>query len=171
VRYRTRSIDLRSYHDGDARLWSAGLVKSHAALVVVALVLAGGCRTEGLSRSDIAESIGNAVAERLAGPVEIAAVTNPAESFDMLNEALVEALTDLSWPEGVSRVIPGDSSVAVMEGLASFSVAFVVVPHDDSRFCMVLAVASDGRVVTGFDPGDPRDNCRDTELIDLALTN
>jgi hypothetical protein len=152
-------------------LRSTGLVKSYAALVLMVLVLIGGCRTEGLSRSDVAESIGNAVAERLAAPVEIAATASSAESFDILNEALVEALADLSLPKGVSRVIPGDPSLAVVEGLASFSVALVVVPHDDPRFCMVLAVASDGRVVTGFDPGDPRDNCRDTELIDLALTN
>lgn len=150
---------------------SSGRVKSYAALVLVALVLTGGCRSEALSRSDVAESIGNTVAERLAGPVEIAATANPAESFDMLDEALGEALVDLSLPEGVSHVIPGDPSLTVVEGLASFSVALVVVPHDDSRFCMVVAVASDGRVVTGFDPGDPSDRCRDTELIDLALTD
>lgn len=153
----------------DGRFRSIGLVKSYRALALVALVLIGGCRTEGPSRSDVAESIGNAVAERLSEPVETAAAANPADSYETLNEALEGILADLPLPEGVSRVIPAATAWTVVEGLGSFSMALVVVPDDDSRFCMVLAVASDGRVLTGFDPGDPWDNCGDTELIDLAI--
>lgn len=156
----------------DDRLRSTGLVKSYTKLALVALVLIGGCRTEGPSRSDIAESIGNAVAERLAEPIESAGTAAPGDSYDTLNEALDGVLADLPLPDGVSRVISGDTAWTVVEELGSFSMALVVVPDDtESGFCMVLAVASDGRVVTGFDPGDPRNNCRDTELIDLAITN
>jgi hypothetical protein len=140
-------------------------------IVLVASVLLGGCRTEGPSRVDVAESIGNAVAERLAQPIEAAIIAAPANSHDSLNEALDEILADLPVPEGVSHVLPGNTSWTVIEDWRSFSMALVVVPDDDeSRFCMVLAVTNDGQVVTGLDQGHPRNRCEETELIDLALT-
>lgn len=148
---------------------STGLVKSHTTLALVALVLIGGCRTEGPSGVDIAESIGNAAAERLAEPIEGAFIAAPGDSYDRLNEALDRVLADLPLPEGVSHVLAGNTSWTVIEDWASFSMVLVVVPVDDeSRFCMVLAVTNDGQVVTGSDPGHPRNRCEETGLIDLA---
>lgn len=150
---------------------STSRVKSYTALALVALVLIGGCRTDGPSRLDISESIGNAVAERLAEPIEAAVPAASGDGFDSLNGALDGVLADLPLPEGVSRVLPGNTSWTVIEDWASFSMALVVVPDDDEpRFCMVLAVTNDGQIVTGTDPGHPRNRCEEAELIDLALT-
>lgn len=146
-------------------------MRARAVLALAIIVLLGGCTTEALSRPDVAESIGSAVVERLTGPVETAPVSPPADSLVMLDAELDELLASLVFPEGVSDVIHGNTSWAAMGDWGAYSMAFVVVPEDDeSEFCLLVAVASDGQTAISLDPGHPRNLCEESQLIDLAPT-
>jgi hypothetical protein len=118
----------------------------------------------------MATDIGSKLALRLTEPIlrGSAADTNSetAEALRNLEASTAEAVADLAVPEGVEDVLAGtNAAYRATNGYSSASIALTVVPDgEESPFCMVFAIGSDGTVVAHPAPGDPTGRCADTEL-------
>ncbi|MDF1596793.1 MAG: hypothetical protein P1T08_12005 [Acidimicrobiia bacterium] len=141
------------------------------AAATVLVVLAGACASDPDPKVALAVSIGDQLAEPMS-----ASLTDAVGSIDVyerLDDLLVGAILDLALPDGVDELIPGSELQTGRddEGLAYVATAIAVFRAAESDFCMVVALASDGRVEARPVVAEPVGRCEGAELPDLRLTS
>jgi hypothetical protein len=129
--------------------------------------------------AELAQRVGSAFARVLHQPLRKAAQESAThltgvdvdDAWTANLEAMVEdASNDIELLGDIGEVVRSPWAQWTMEfGLVTFSTALAVHPGDGHRpFCMVLSLASDGRVIARPAAGNPQKRCEDTVLEDLA---
>lgn len=113
--------------------------------------------------------LGMAIGEELSEPLLEAASGNVREGDAILDRAL-DGVEDLPLPDGVEGILVGRRLERIVEpDYAAVSMSLIVIPEGNNpTFCILVAVASDGRVVTAPSGGNAKDRCGDSSLIDMS---
>ena len=157
-------------HSRARMTWLRGLNQGVVFLVALACLLTA-CTDSGMSRQEVADYVGGAVAANLEAPVQELARSGSGDAAGEALEGLVDrTLDDLEVPSGVSRFTEGSGIGWHYEsGAAWVATAVVVIPETDpaDRYCVAIGVHSDGRVIARPSSADPFSGCGDAREADF----
>jgi hypothetical protein len=139
------------------------------AAAAVLVMLAGACASDPDPRVALAVSIGDQLVEPMSAPLSDAVAS--IDVYEGLGDLLIGAIHDLARPEDVDDLIPGSEIQTGRddEGLAYVATAIAVFRASQTDFCMVVALASDGRVEARPVVAEPVGRCEGAQLPDLRL--
>lgn len=157
-------------HSRDRFTWSGGLLPGVVILTALVCLLAA-CTDSGMSRQEVADYVGGAVAANLEGPVQELAGSGDGDAAGEAFDGLVDrTLDDLEVPSGISRFMEGSGIGWHVEGDSAWvATAVVVIPEGDPAdpYCIAIGVHSDGRVITRPSSADPLSGCGDAREADF----
>ncbi len=140
-------------------------VKVLVSTLVAMSLLAAGCSSDATAKETLAESIGTQLAVAISTPLDDYAISRDVGD---LTELLTGAINDLALPGGVEQLSPGSEMNSGSNGVFGWvSTSIAVFRTDETDFCMVVAIGSDGQIEAHPAAAEPVQSCGSAPLPKL----